>query len=268
MDDRLNILDTLINKKKYDSLWFSLDGGFLEKSTKKRKNLINIKTKIDTLSESPVNICVDFYNQQGGELNKILDKCKILNYSVDEIKKSNYKLEFSKIDKFCRLANNNLLKSKNYNITSIDSNKLVPISNFSQSGGFTDEENLTPLNNGVLPGKSNLDGAGTGVFATKDFNIGDIVEITPILPIPIKDTADNILNDYVFMYDGSNHGMALGYGGVYNHQNKPNIDYSYTNDKKCMIYKTNKNIKKGDELFVSYGLGWWLYRKLTPVDIE
>jgi hypothetical protein len=77
MDNRLNILDTSIKKKNYDSLWFSLDGGFLEKINKKktikRTNIINVKTKIDSSSKTPVNIYVDFYNQQGGELNKISD---------------------------------------------------------------------------------------------------------------------------------------------------------------------------------------------------
>jgi hypothetical protein len=286
--NRLNKLELSLKKKNYESVWFSLDGGFLKKIKKikkpkdknKNKNIINIKTKIDQRSANPVNIHIDFYEQNGGNLKKVFHKCKNINYSVDEIKKSNYKLDFGKIDKFCRLVNYNLLKSNYYNIKSIKSNDLVPISNFNQSGGniinilnsgveiSSGDESFVAINNGILPGKSKLEGAGSGVFATKDFQVGDIVEVAPILPIPIKDVEDNILIDYVFMYDGSNYGMALAYGGMYNHQNDPNINYSYTSDKKFMIYKANKNIKTGNELFVSYGLGWWLHRKISPVDIE
>ena len=279
--NKLNKLELSIKKKNYESIWFSLDGGSLNriKKPKTDNNIIIIKAIIDQKSDNPVNIYVNFYEQKGGKLKIISHKCKNINYSVDEIKKSNYKLDFGKIDKFCRLVDNNLLNSDSYNITSINSNNLVPISNFNQSGGNIinilnsvvekePEIKFTAVNNGILPGKSKLEGAGSGVFATKDFLVGDIVEVAPILPIPIKDTADNILKDYVFMYDGSYYGMALAYGGMYNHQNDPNLNYTYTDDKKFMIYKANKNIKTGDELFVSYGLGWWLHRKLSPVDIE
>ena len=69
------------------------------------------------------------------------------------------------------------------------------------------------------------------------------------------------------MYDGSNYGLVLGYGMVYNHQNNHNITYKYTDDKKFMVYKASKNIKSGNELFVNYGPNWWMKRNLTPIDI-
>jgi len=281
MDDfKLKNLKNLIEDKNYKSLWFSLENGNLKKVKKSKinseLNLINVKTNIiDT--KTPVKIKVEFYNQIGGVLKKDLKKCKNLNYTNDDLVSSNYKLSFSKINNFCKLINNNLLKKSEYNINKIKSMNFVPISEFSLKGGNiynifeggSEERDdiLTSVNNGVQPGKSKLSGAGSGVFATRDFKVNDVIEIVPVLAIPIRHTTENILKDYVFMFDGENYGMALGYGSMYNHQNSPNVVYSYSKDKKFMKYTASKDIKKGDELFVSYGLGWWLHRNITPVDI-
>ena len=77
------------------------------------------------------------------------------------------------------------------------------ISNINQNGGNLD---VTAVNNGVVPGKSNLEQAGTGVFSKKEFKKGDILEVVPVLSVPIKDVTNNILKDYVFQYDDNNYG--------------------------------------------------------------
>lgn len=137
------------------------------------------------------------------------------------------------------------------------------IHNLNQDGGNL---SVTAVNNGVEPGKSNLEQAGTGVFSKKDFKKGDILEVVPVLSVPQKDVTNNILKDYVFQYDDNNYGMVLGYGAVYNHQDIPNVSYEYSNNKDFMIYKALNDIKEGEELFVSYGFGWWAHRNLTPVN--
>ena len=141
----------------------------------------------------------------------------------------------------------------------------IGISNINQKGGNLNDI-VEAVNNGVVPGKSNLTQAGTGVFSKKDFKQGEILEIVPVLSIPIKDVTENILKDYVFQYDDKSYGMVLGYGAVYNHQDIPNVSYEYSNKKDFMIYKATQDIKEGDELFVSYGIGWWNHRNLTPVN--
>ena len=141
----------------------------------------------------------------------------------------------------------------------------IGISNINQKGGNLNDI-VEAVNNGVVPGKSNLEQAGTGVFSKKDFKQGEILEIVPVLSIPIKDVTENILKDYVFQYDDKSYGMVLGYGAVYNHQDVPNVAYEYSNKKDFMIYKATQDIKEGDELFVSYGFGWWNHRNLTPVN--
>ena len=143
-------------------------------------------------------------------------------------------------------------------------NKKIGINNFYQIGG---ESKIKAENNGITVGRSNLENSGSGVFATKDFNKDDVLEVVPVLKIPIESVSNNILKDYVFMYDDNNYGVALGYGSIYNHQDDPNVIYSYSDDKEFMIYKTLKDIKSGDELFVSYGIGWWNHRNLKPIKL-
>jgi len=137
-------------------------------------------------------------------------------------------------------------------------NKNIPIDNFIGGGESID---LEPMMKGIKIGKSKF---GNGVFATQDFAKNEIVEIAPALPIPPKDIQNNILKDYVFTYDTSNYGIVFGYGSIYNHNDNPSLNYSYTNNHKNMIYKTTRPIKSGEELFVSYGSHWWKNRNLMP----
>lgn len=279
---RLNNLKNRLKEKKYDSIWFSLDKGIMKKFNSKRnyRNLVNVTTDINSNSSTPVSIKLNFYNQNGGNLELQTNKTKVINYSIDEIKKSNYKLNFSKINNLCLLTNSNLLKKNSYNSQNINTMNTYPIADFNLKGGFiyhvfeggSEESNknteVVSVNNGTYPGKSKLTEAGSGVFSNKNFKEGDILEVVPVLAIPIKDTKENILKDYVFMYDAENYGMALGYGSMYNHQNDPNVSYSYSDDKKFMQYSAIKDINSGDELFISYGLGWWVHRNITPKDIK
>ena len=47
--------------------------------------------------------------------------------------------------------------------------------------------------------------------------------------------------------------MVLGYGAVYNHDDNNSVYYYSDKDKNIMVYKTLRAIKKGEEIFVSYG---------------
>ena len=149
-------------------------------------------------------------------------------------------------------------------VKSLDlSNRENVINNFSQIRGNNDNV----VNNGAVPGISTLPNSGSGGFATKDFKVNDIVEIIGILKIPKNAVDDNILRDYVFMYDSNNYALPLGYGAVYNHLDDPNLTYSFTDDRERMIFKATKDIKAGEELFVSYGMGYWRWRGITPKNL-
>lgn len=147
------------------------------------------------------------------------------------------------------------------NYTNNRSKSIMSISEFQSGGSQNSFESA--LNNGVHPSKSTIKEAGNGVFASKDFSKEEVLEVSPILAIPMNDAHGNILKDYVFNYGDGLYGVALGYGAVYNHQDIPNVSYTYSDNKKFMVYKANRDIKKGEELFVSYGQNWWMSRDIN-----
>ena len=100
--------------------------------------------------------------------------------------------------------------------------------------------------------------AGLGVFAKKDFKVGEIIEIAPI----IKEKRENIgglIEDYIFnVKDEGMTGIALGYVSLYNHADDNNATWKIDGD--YIIVYCIKDIKKDEEIFVSYGALYWYSR--------
>lgn len=126
---------------------------------------------------------------------------------------------------------------------------------------FLDDDNISINNKDLIIKKSKIKSAGLGVYSLRDFKVEDIVEICPIIRVPdYSFTKDNILTDYIFK-DPLNEDyklIALGNGSIYNHADVPNLKYYYHNEK--MIFQATKKILIGDELYISYGYGWWSSR--------
>lgn len=119
------------------------------------------------------------------------------------------------------------------------------------------QQQYVHTNQHLFWGPSGVKGAGNGVFTSKAFKKGDVVEIAPI----IRDSNDNWgsnnkIANYTTTSDDNNSSLTLGYGSLYNHSNKNNIDY-YLGDNDTFIFIANKGIKKNSELFISYGDDWW-----------
>lgn len=117
--------------------------------------------------------------------------------------------------------------------------------------------------------------AGIGVFATQDFNKGDIIERCPMVRMEhrSKYVTDPTINNYMYTQpkcpcnDCQNHGyyywMVLGYGMLYNHQDFPNCDWTFVWKNKYADVVANKDIKMGEEIFVSYGPNYFRNRQKT-----
>jgi len=120
---------------------------------------------------------------------------------------------------------------------------------------FTDYDEANLGN--IRVGKSDV--AGRGVFANKDFKIGDIIEVCPL----VEDKRKNISGKLVdYLFDSKTKGNSLlpfGNCAIVNHSSKPNAVWRIDNDKMVMLCL--KDIKKGDEIFHSYGEGYWNTRK-------
>ena len=53
----------------------------------------------------------------------------------------------------------------------------------------------------------------------------------------------------------------LGNGSIFNHHDNNNVNYYYMGNKGFFIYKANKDIKKGDEMYINYGPNWFAQRQ-------
>ena len=113
---------------------------------------------------------------------------------------------------------------------------------------------------GIKVGYSTL--GGRGVFASKNFNKNDTVELCPYVLV-YNEECKGKMEDYVFMYDDHCYAAVLGYGMLYNHSSHPNIYHiSSTKYTDCYEFKAKRDIIKGEELMHDYGKEWWASRNL------
>ncbi len=97
---------------------------------------------------------------------------------------------------------------------------------------------------------------GYGVFAGKAIKKGELIEECYML---ISKGGDKVLEDYYFDAKGK-YAMFLGYGCIYNHSDDPNADYKLNIKQRVVTIKATRNIKKGEEIFVTYGEEWFSSR--------
>lgn len=111
------------------------------------------------------------------------------------------------------------------------------------------------LNHGKVIVKKSKAINGYGVYADQVFKKGDIIEECYMLVS--THGGDNALEDYYFQVGKKAHGIPLGYGMIYNHAEDPNADYRISRERNLMVFKANRTIKKGEEIFISYGDEEW-----------
>jgi hypothetical protein len=118
---------------------------------------------------------------------------------------------------------------------------------------------------------------GLGVFATEDIEEGEIIERAPMIQLELRRNYihDSQLKSYSYVKscdcdECKSHGvlsfLVLGYGMLYNHQDKPNAqwDFNYENLIGDLIAK--KPIKKDEEIFIHYGNNYFLKIKKHTVN--
>jgi len=97
------------------------------------------------------------------------------------------------------------------------------------------------------------------ILAKTQFARGEIVEICPLIILSdIAKTVDR-LKDLVFEIDKKKgeYGLVLGYGSLYRHSDKPNVDYAYNKRQRHMFFIANRTIKAYEELTINYGSEYW-----------
>ncbi len=97
---------------------------------------------------------------------------------------------------------------------------------------------------------------GYGVFAKKNIRKGEKIEECYIL---ISRGGDKKLEDFYFDIKGK-YGIFTGFGVIYNHSDDPNADYTINVNKRIATIKASETIRKGEEIFISYGDKWFSSR--------
>lgn len=104
------------------------------------------------------------------------------------------------------------------------------------------------------------DQKGRAVFTATDITKGSIIEICPIIILSEVDTQrihSTKLHDYYFQWDAEQKtsAIALGYGSLYNHSEKPNADFELVKgDNEIHIFAI-KDIAAGEEVLIDYLVG-------------
>lgn len=105
---------------------------------------------------------------------------------------------------------------------------------------------------------------GYGVFAEKNLKKGELIEECYVI---ISRGGDKKLEDYYFDARGR-YALLTGYGIIYNHSDDPNADYVIHYKRRIAIIKAARPIRKGEEIFVSYGDEWFITRGIKPKQLK
>lgn len=111
-----------------------------------------------------------------------------------------------------------------------------------------------------------LPGKGRGVIATAAIASGEIVEVSPVLPLALKDSECPGLNDYSLAWGEDVEGglgpqkdcaIGLGYLCLYNHSTAPNVTFEHRYDREEIAVTALRDIAEGEELTIDYGVPLW-----------
>ena len=101
---------------------------------------------------------------------------------------------------------------------------------------------------------------GRGVFAARPFQIGELIELCPVIALSADDAtrldATHLYN-YYFGWGADNQGaaIALGFGSLYNHSYDPNAVYRKHAADHTISIIALKPIAADEEIFIKYNYG-------------
>lgn len=103
---------------------------------------------------------------------------------------------------------------------------------------------------------------GRGVFASRNFAVGEIVEVCHVLlyHMPADDIQEEEIRRRVFHWhppqgESRIQALALGYGSMYNHDNPANMRYDPDKRNLLLIFTAVRHIAADEELTVNYNAG-------------
>jgi uncharacterized protein len=114
--------------------------------------------------------------------------------------------------------------------------------------------------------------AGLGVFARKNYSVGDRIDTCPTVAVPWETVrGKSQLEDYVFESASNSKSrggvedvlVPLANCGLYNHSEANNAYYQVRPNDTIAIFALLP-ITRGTEITVNYGQGYWKSRGIVP----
>lgn len=107
---------------------------------------------------------------------------------------------------------------------------------------------------------AHVKGKGRGVFCATDIEIKDVIETCPVIILSQKDLKvihETKLHDYYFLWvnESEECAIALGYGSLYNHSNKPNACFIMDFENQSVDFICKRKIPAGEEILIDYHEG-------------
>lgn len=97
------------------------------------------------------------------------------------------------------------------------------------------------------------------MYCTEDILAGSLIEICPIIVLPGEQAREvvrgYVLYEYYFEWRKESIAIALGYGSLYNHSEKPNAIFEPDYQNQFILFKALKEISAGEEILVDYHAG-------------
>lgn len=100
-------------------------------------------------------------------------------------------------------------------------------------------------------------GMGRGVYSTVPISSGAIVEVSPVIPLTAKDwqsIKNTLLESYVYAWgkNGRYVALPLGYGGLFNHADDPNLSFWLNHRNKWITFRARRDIAAFEQLTIDY----------------
>ncbi len=101
------------------------------------------------------------------------------------------------------------------------------------------------------------EGKGRGVFTSQPVEVGEVIEICPVLVIPKLELPiihKTVLHDYYFLWgqELQECAIALGFGSIYNHAIHPNANFILDLINMTIDIEAIRRIDSGEEITLNY----------------
>lgn len=109
-----------------------------------------------------------------------------------------------------------------------------------------------------------VDGKGRGVFARRKFVNGETIERAPVIVLgedPWELLNQTTLSNYYFAWGATACALALGFGSLYNHSERPNAKIVRHINQSVMEFVALRDIEPGEEITHRYQCPAWFQVK-------